>query len=155
MKTLPVLRLFLTSSLCSLERRFQFLENQKNIILAYLPKIRKRKNCQFLIKTLNPLEKSQFFDLLNLLFLQSKKASYLSFKKDKTSFKNIVKHLFLTFLSAITKLQNSQFLTTTRDKHFLKKYQFFDFFNCLFFLVYKGAFTSYNIVKHIFLPYFQ
>ena len=60
---------FLTSSLCSLERRFQFLENQKNIILAYLPKIRKRKNCQFLIKTLDPLEKSQFFDLLNLLLL--------------------------------------------------------------------------------------
>ena len=70
---------FLDCCFYSLERRFFVLEYQKRHFPGlYWLKKKKLGNWPFLDQNhgLTPLEKFQFFDFLNLLFLQSKKAIF-------------------------------------------------------------------------------
>ena len=91
---------------------------------------------------LNALEKCQFFDFLNVLFLQPKKAFF--------SFQNMVKDNFLAYLAFKKKLEKWPFLD---QNHGFGKMSIFRVFELLVFIAYKGVFSVQNMVKDIFLAY--
>ena len=70
---LSIFRIFELFSTCfySVERRFFALEYRKDIFLPILPNEKKVEKWPFLDQNhgLTPLEKCQFFDLMNFLFL--------------------------------------------------------------------------------------
>ena len=77
---MSVFRLFLTCSFYSLERRFLSLEYHKRHFPGLYCQKKKLKKWPFLYENhrLTPLEKHQFFDFLNFLFLLPSKAFFRS-----------------------------------------------------------------------------
>ena len=95
----------------------------KNIVKKYFPglyclKKKKLKKWPFLDQNhgLTPLEKCQFFDFLNFLFLQPRKAFFLC--------QNIVKDIFLSFIALKKNLKNGHFWTKTLGLPFGKMSNF-------------------------------
>ena len=92
---------------------------------------------------LTPLEKSQFFDFLNFLFLQARKAFFRS-RISQNTFSWLI-------LPKEKRWKNGHFLTKTMGNPFGKISIFLHFLNFLFLLPRKVFFWFKNIVKHIFL----
>ena len=124
-----------------------------------LPIIKKMENFQIFDQNhgVTPLEKCQFLDFLTFCFLQYKKAFF--------SFKNIVKHIFLSDFAKNKKMEKFQFFFKTMAKNKkmekfqifyqnhglspLEKSRFFDFFNFLIFQS-KNTFFLSRILSNIF-----
>ena len=83
---------------------------------------------------LTPLEKCQFFDILNFLFLQPRKAFFQSRISKKSFFRPI--------LSKKQSSKNGQFWTKNHGLTPLEKLQFFDILNFLFLQPRKEFFRS-------------
>ena len=83
---------------------------------------------------LTPLEKCQFYDFLNFLFLQHRNAFFLC--------QNIVKDIFLAYIASKEKVKKWPFLDKNHGLTPFKKQQFFDFLNFLFLQPRKGFFRS-------------
>ena len=81
-----------------------------------------------------PLEKRQFFDFLNFLFLQPRTLFFL--------FQNIIKHSFLFYIVPPKKLEKRPILAQTHGLTPLEKGQFFDFLNIFFLQPKKFFFRS-------------
>ena len=79
----------------------------------------------------NPLEKCQFFDFLNFLFLYTRQAFFvLEYRKD----------LFLAYIASKEKVEKWPFLDQNHRLTPLEKFQFFHFSNFLFFYPRKAFF---------------
>ena len=94
---------------------------------------------------LTPLEKCQFFDFLNFLFLQLRKAFFGSRISSKTISQPILPKRKKVGKMAI-------FGPKTWVNPF-GKMSIFRLFDLLVFIAQKGVFSFQNIVKHIFLAY--
>ena len=95
----------------------------------------------------NPLEKSQFLNFFNLLFLQARKEFFLSTISQKT--------FSWLILRKIKRRKNCQFLTKTTDQPLSReKSWFFNFFHLLFLKSRKTFLSVQDIIKHIFLTSF-
>ena len=92
---------------------------------------------------LNPLEKCQFFDCLNFLFLQPRKLFF--------SFQNIMEHIFLAYTSLKEK-RMANYATKPWTKPF-GKMSIFRLLELLVFIAQKVVFWFSNIIQHIFLSY--
>ena len=81
----------------------------------------------------NPLEKCQFFDFLNFLFLYTRKAFFvLEYRKD----------IFLAYIASKEKVEKWPFLDKIHGLTPFEKCQFFDFLNFLFLKPRKAFFRS-------------
>ena len=117
---------------------FSFQNIVKDIFLEYIALKQKLEKWPFLDQNhgLNPMEKCQFFDFFNFLFLQPRKAffrSTISYKK--FAWPILPKKRNLKKWSSLDQKQGSSPL---------EKSQFFDFFNFLF-LQHKKAFFRSTI----------
>ena len=74
---------------------------------------------------LTPLEKSQFFDLFNFVFLYPRKAFFRS--------TNIVKDIFLPYIIFKKKMEKWPIFDKNHGLTPLEKSQFLDLFNFVFF----------------------
>ena len=86
------------------------------------------------------LEKCQFFDFLDFLFLQRRKAFFRS---------RISKNRFSWPILPKKKMEKWPFL----DQNPFEKMSIFRLFRLLVFIGQKGVFSFYNIIKEIFLAY--
>ena len=123
---------------------FSFQNILKDIFLAYIATKKKFQKWPFLDQNdgLTPSEKSQFFDFLNLLFLQPRKAFFFRFGMSQTTFS-------WSILRQKKKLEKWPFLDQNHGLTILEKCQFFDFFNFLFLQPRKVFFRS-RILQHTF-----
>ena len=98
----------------------------KDIFLAYIGYKKKLEKWTFLDQNfgLTPLEKCQFFDFLNFLFLQARKAFLLV--------QDMIKDIFLAYIALKKKFEKWPFLDQNHGLNALEKCQFFDGFNFLF-----------------------
>ena len=124
-----------------------FQNFRKHFFLAYIAKEKKLEKWPFFDQNhgLNPLEKSQFFDLLNFLFLQPRKA----FFRCRMSLKTFSWPIF----SKKKKLEKWPFSDQNQGLTPLEKCQFFDFLNFFFLQLRRTFFMFQNIVNDIFLAY--
>ena len=83
---------------------------------------------------LTPFENLQFFDILNFLFSQPRKAFF--------SFQNIVKIIFLSNIAEKKMLEKRPYWDQNHGLTTLEKCQFFDFLNFRFLLPRKAIFQS-------------
>ena len=116
---------------------FLFCNIVKHIFLAYIAKTNDMEKWPFFDKNhgSTPLEKSQFFDFLNVLFLQARKAFFL--------FWNIVKHIFLAYIAKKKKdMDKWPFFHQNHGLTPLEKSQFFDFLNFFFYGLERGFFVA-------------
>ena len=119
------------------KRRFFWLQNiVKDIFLASIALKVKLKKWPVLDQNhgLTPLEKCQFFDFLNFLFLKPRKAFFW--------LQNIVKDIFLASIALKVKLEKWPVLDQNHGLTPLEKCQFFDFLNFLFLQPRKTCFGS-------------
>ena len=123
---------------------FLFQNIVKDIFLVFMRKKKKLQKWPFLNLNngLNPLEKCQFFDFLNFLFLQPKKV----FCRSRISLK--------TFSwSILPQKKKAGKMTIFGPKPWvnpLRKMSIFRLFEFLVFIAQKGIFSFQNIVKDIF-----
>ena len=120
---MSIFRLFEVFFLYSLERRFLVLEYHKRHFCGLnCLKKKKLEKLPFLDQNpwLTPLEKCQFFDFLNFLFLQPSQAFFV--------LENEILERKYAFLG-----YKNHFWTKTMAYPLLKIVKFFDFFNFLFF----------------------
>ena len=105
---------------------FSFQNMVKDIFLAYIAFKKKLENWPFLDKNhgLTRLEKCQFFDFFNFLFLQPRKEFFRSRISQKT--------FAWPILPKKKKLKKWSFLDQNHGSTPLEKCEFFDFFNFLF-----------------------
>ena len=125
---MSVFRLFELVVFYSLEKRSFLVEHrQRHFPDLYCLKKKKLEKWRFLDQNhgLTPLKKCQFFDFLNLLFLQARKAFFGSRISSKT--------FSWPILPKKKKLEKWPFLDQNHGLTPLEKCQFFDFLN-LFFL---------------------
>ena len=107
----------------------------KDILLSYISQ-KKLEKWPFLEQNhdLTPLEKCQFFDFLNFLFLQLRKALFPSRMKKNT--------LSSLILPKKKKLEKWPFLDQNHALTPLEKCQFFDYLNFLFLQLTKAFLPS-------------
>ena len=114
---------------------FSFQNILKDIFLAYIAEKEKLKIWPFLYQNheLTPLEKSQLFSFLNLLFSQARKTFFRC---------RISQDIFLAYIDKKTNLKKWLFLDQNHGLTPLKKCQFFDFLNSFFLNPKKAFFRS-------------
>ena len=92
----------------------------------------------------NPVEKCQFLDFLNILFLQPRKAFFvLEFRKRDCPGLYCPKK----------KLKKTAIFKPKPWVNHFRKMTFFRYFEILVFIPQKGVFPCQNIVKHIYVAY--
>ena len=111
---------------------FSFQNIVKEIFIAYIALKKKSEKWPFFDQNhgLTPLEKSQFFDFLNFLFLQQRKACFRSKISQKTFFWPILPR-----------------------KKKVGKISIFRLFELVVFITQKGVSSFQNILKDICLAY--
>ena len=123
---------------------FFVLEYRKrHVPCLYCPKKRQLEKQPFLDqhRGLTPLKNCQFFDLLNFLFLQPKKAFF--------SFQNIVKDMFLVYTAQKIKVGKIAIFGPKPWVNPLRKMSIFRLFELLVFIAQKSIFSFQNILKDI------
>ena len=131
----------------SLQRRFfALVYRQRHFPGLYSIKKRLEK-WQFLDQNhgLKTLEKCQFFDFLNFLFLQPTKAFFRSRISSKT--------FSWPILPKNKKFEKGPFFHQNHGLTPFEKCQVFEFFELRVFIAQKGVFSLQNMVKDIFLAY--
>ena len=125
---------------------FSFQNIVKDIFLAYIALKKKWEKWPFLDKNhgLTPLEKCQFFDFLNFLFLQPRKAFFRSRISQKT---------FSLAILPKKKLNKWPLLNKNHGLTRLEKLSIFLLFELLVYIAQEGVFSFQNIVKDILLAY--
>ena len=93
----------------------------------------------------NLFGKISIFWVLEFFYLQPRKAFFW--------FQNIVKDIFLAYISKKIKVGEIVIFGPKPSVNPFGKCQFFDFLNFLFFIAQKGVFSFQNILKDIFLAY--
>ena len=141
---------FWTSCFYGLERRVLLLEYHKRhfLVLYCLKKKKKLKKWQFLDQNhrLTPLEKCQFFDFLNLLFLQRRKACFSCRITHKRHFPGL-------YCLKKKKIGKTPIFGPKAWVKSFGKMSIFRLFQLLVCIGLKGVFWSQNIIKDIFLVY--
>ena len=125
---------------------FSFQNIIKDIFLAYIGQKKKLEKWPFLHQNhgLTPLEKCQFFDFLNFLFLQPRKQFFCSRISSKT---------FSCPILAKKKVGKMDIFGPKPRVNPFRKMSIFRLFELLVFIKQKGVFSFYNIIKDIFLEY--
>ena len=115
---------------------FSFQNIVKDIFLDYIALKKKLEKWPFLHQNhgLTPLEKCQFLDFFNFLFLQPQNALF--------SFQNILKNFLLSYIALKKKLKKWPFLDQNNGLSPLEKCEFLDFLNFLFLYPRKVFFRS-------------
>ena len=98
--------------------------------------------------SVNPLEKCQFFDFLDFLFLQLRKTFRFAVEYQK-------KNIFLAYIALKKKLEKWPFLHQNHGLTPLKKKSICRLFGVLVFIAQKSVFSFQNILKGIFLAYIE
>ena len=134
---MSIFRLFRPLLFIAQKGVFSFQNIIKDIFQAYIALKKKLEKLPFLDQNhgLTPLEKCQFFDFLNFLFLQLERRFFL-LKYHKRHFPGLY--------CLKKKLNKLPFL----DQNPLEKYQFFDFLNFLFLQLRKAFFRSRISLKN-------
>ena len=125
---------------------FFFYNIVKDFFLASITKRKKLEKWPFLDQNhgLTPLEKCQFFDFLNFLFLQSRKAFFFVLEYRKTLFSGLYR---------LKKIRKMAIFGPKPQVNPFGKTSIFGLFELLVFIAQKGVFSLQNIVKDIFLSY--
>ena len=141
---LSIIRLFKLLFFIAQKGVFLFQNIVQDIFLAYIAYKKKFEKWPFLDPNhgLTPLQKSQFFDCLNILFLQPRKAFFRSGISLRT------------FSSPILPKKKNGKIPIFGPKPWVTpfgKMSIFRLFEDLVFIAQKGDFSFQNIVKDIFL----
>ena len=126
---------------------FSFQNIKKDILLAYIAYKKMLEKWPFLDQNhgLTPLDKCEFFDFLDFLFLQPREAFFRS---------RISKRTFCwPILPTKRKLEKWPFLDPNHRLTPLEKCQLFQFLNFFLLQAIKAFFRLQNIIKDIFLAY--
>ena len=125
---------------------FSFQNIVKDIFLVYIALKKKLEKWPFLDQNrgLTPLEKCQFLDFLNFLFLQPRKA----FFRSRISEKTFSWHIFTK-----KKFRKMAIFGPKPWVNPFGKMSIFRLFVLFVFIAYKSVFSFQNIVKDIFLAY--
>ena len=143
---LSLFRLFELFVFIAQKGDFSFYNFVKDIFLAYITFKKKQEKCPFLDQNygLTALKKCQFFDFLNFLFLQPKKAFLQSRISSKT---------FSWPILAKKKVGKMIIFGLKRWVNPFGKMSIFRLFELLVFIAQKFFFAFQNIGKVIFLAY--
>ena len=134
---ISIFRLFQPVVFIAQKGVFSFQNIVKEIFLAYIVYKINLEKWRFLdqMHGLTPLEKCQFYDFLNFLFLQPRKVFF--------PFQNIVKDIFLSYIAEkLKKLEKWPVLDQKQRLTLLEKCQFYDFLNFVFLQPIKVFFRS-------------
>ena len=139
---------FLNFFFCSLEKGFFVLEYHKTHFpgLYHLKKKVEKQPILDQNHGLTPLGKWPFFDFLNFLFLQPRKAIFFLLESHKRHFPG----LYCLQKKKMEKMANFDPKPWTTP---FGKISIFRLLELLVFIAQKGAFSFQNIIKHIFLAY--
>ena len=130
---------------------FSIQNVEKDIFLTYSAEKKMLEKWPYLDQNhgLTPLEKLQFFDILNYLFLQPRKAFFRLFElqvfiaqKGEFSLQSIEKVICLTYSAKKKMLEKWPYLDQNHGLTLFEKCQFFEFLNSLFLLPTKALFRS-------------
>ena len=143
---MSILRLFGLLVFIAQKGVFSFQNIIKDIFLAYITLKKKLEKWQFLDQNheLTPLEKCQFFDFWNILFLQPRKAFFRS---------RISKRTFSWTILTKKKIGKMAIFGQKPWVNPFGKMSLFRLSEHLVFIAQKGVFSFQNIVKDIFLAY--
>ena len=147
-RKMSIFRLFELLVFIAQKSIFFVLEYRKRHVPGlYCLKKNKLEKQQFLDQNggLTPLEKCQFFDFVNFLFLQPKKAFFLVIEYRKRHFNGLY--------CLKEKVLKMAIFGPKPWVNPLRKMSIFRLFELLVFIAQKGSFSFQNIVKDIFLVY--
>ena len=146
LRNMSIFRLFQLLVFIAQKGVFLFYNILKHIFLASITKKTKLEKWPFLDQNdgLTPLEKCQFFDLLNFLFLQARKEFF---------FLQYCKRHFPCLYYQEKKVGKMAIFGPKPWVNPLRKMSIFRLFELSVFIAQKGVFLFQNIVKDIFLAY--
>ena len=144
---MSIFRLFELLVFTALKGLFSFQKIIKDIFLAYIARKKKLQKRHFLDQNyeLTALEKSQFFDFLNLFLLQPRTAFF--------RFKISLETFSLRIVPKKKKLGKWPFSGPKPWVNPFAKMSIFCLFELLVFMAQKSVFSFQNIIKDCFLAY--